>query len=82
MIRVGRFSEFVDEFISTHNKEEDEQSIWEVYLHKIWDKSFAEFKEQIEIDREHQEMTESDIETTVQNSMKILGNFNPDIEGG
>ena len=78
MIQTGRFSDFVDSFVETTNKEKDEEAMWEVYLHKVFDKSYAEFKEQIQVDRDNASMSDSDIETTIKNSMNILGNFNPE----
>jgi hypothetical protein len=77
-IQTGRFCEFIFEFAGAV-QESDE---WEVYLHKVWDKSYSEFKESIETAQKNQNMSELDFETTLQNSMNILNNFNPEIERG
>lgn len=69
MITTGRFSEFVDRFIEIHN----EDTTWEFYLHKVQDKSYAEFKDEISIPV----VTQADIETTVTDSINILNSFNP-----
>lgn len=71
MIQTGRFEEFVFEFIKLDN----EQKEWEFYLHKIFDKSFAEFKSSVEV---HSEPSNENLETIVQNSNSMLKNFIPD----
>ena len=81
MIQTGRFYEFVIDFIKTTNQEIEDQYSWEFFLHKIFDKSYQEFKEEIKNNKENQELSEQAIETTVQHSMNILNNFNPE-EGG
>ena len=77
MIKTGRFCEFVVDLINTTNEEKNDKTMWEIFLHKVWDKSFAEFKEEIENDTNNQNMTEETVETTVQESLNILQNFNP-----
>ena len=81
MIQTGRFYEFVSEFVKTTNQEMEEKYDWEFFLHKVFDKSYQEFKEEIKINKENQELSEQDIETTVKHSMDILNRFNPE-EGG
>lgn len=43
MIRVGRFEEFVIEIPGFRNEEEKEQTLWEIWLHRIHDRSFTDF---------------------------------------
>lgn len=81
MMETGRFSEFVSEFVRLYNEDYEFQLDWDVYLHKVEGKTFAEFKEEIETNKELSEMTETTIESTVQNSLDILNNFKPQ-EGG
>lgn len=81
MIQTGRFSEFVSDFISTLNKEKEEQLDWEFFLHKVWEGTFKDFKEDIENNKKNQSMSKRTIETTVKHSMDILSNFNPE-KGG
>ena len=81
MIQTGRFSEFVDSFITKVSKEKGEKLSWEFFLHRIFDKSFNEFKEELKNDAENQNLSEQDIETTVNHTMNILNSFNPE-EGG
>lgn len=67
LIISGRFTDFVLEFLEIQN----EKMMWEFYLHKVYDKSFDEFKESIK------PVPKEQLETTVQNSRSILNNFNP-----
>ena len=70
MIQTLRFSEFVDEFLTL----ESEKKEWEFYLHKVFNKSFDEFKNSME----QPKASEEQVETTVQNSISILQNFIPE----
>ena len=81
MLQTGRFAEFVVELIQTTNKEKEDKARWDIYLHKVFDKSFDEWNAEIENNKSNQEMSAGTIETTVQNSLNILQNFNP-IKGG
>lgn len=78
MIQTHRFSEFVDEFIKTVHKEKEEKTQWEFYLHRVFDKSFDEFRKEIKVNQDNQNMSESQIEATVLHSNNILKNFNPE----
>ena len=78
MIQTGRFCEFIRVFSEKVRDEREEQTRWEYFLHKVWDGSFAEFKESMENDKKNQELSEMDMETTVKNSMDILKNFKPE----
>lgn len=81
MIHVGRFAEFVDDFTGTVSKEKEEQINWEFYLHKVLEGTFNDFIEEIENNKRNQNLSERTIETTVQHSMNILNNFNPETRG-
>jgi hypothetical protein len=77
MIETGRFEEFVSSFIDTVNHEKEEKYNWEFFLHKVYEQTYAEFKDSISVDNSTQNMSVGTIETTVQDSMNILKNFNP-----
>ena len=81
MIQTGRFSEFVSEFVKIHNTESEEQHNWEFFLHKVQEGSYKDFVDEMENDKKVQNLSKKNIESTVQESMNILGNFNPN-EGG
>lgn len=79
MILTGRLADFVREFVTIRNEEMDEQTKWEYWLHKVFDKSFKEFLEQTE--RAAEETTESvskeELTETVFASNSILNSFCP-----
>ena len=83
MIRTGRFCEFVRSFWETTYKEKDEETSWQYFLHKVFEGSYADFKDGIQTNRENQNMSARTIETTYKHSMNILQSFNPEnLEGG
>lgn len=69
-IEQERFSEFVYEVWSIHNEEE----IFDIWLHKVDDRSYQDFRESLEppepIDRE-------EVAHTIDESFRILDGFNP-----
>jgi hypothetical protein len=77
-IQTSRFCEFINAFCE--QKIEDDR--WEYFLHKVWDKSYEEFREALQVTQDLQDMSENDVEATVKKSMDILGNFNPHLEEG
>lgn len=75
-IKTGCFAEFLLKFEEAYNKE----LRWEVYLHKVWDKTFNEFEEGVaeethRIETSH--MSESEQENVVLDSVSILQSFQP-----
>jgi hypothetical protein len=77
-IQTGRFCEFIDEFAEAVQ----ESKRYELYLHKVWDKTYEEFREDVLTTQKNRNMSEFSFETTIKNSMNILNNFNPEIERG
>lgn len=74
MIQNGMFCEFIYRVVKA-KREADE---WEVYLHKVWDKSFSEFRDEVRLNERHQHMPADQMENTIKHSMNILNNFNPE----
>lgn len=81
MIKTGRFSEFVFDLVKTINEEKEDKSAWEFYLHRVFEGSFEEFKQEIKTNKANSNLSKRTIETTVQHSMNILNNFNPETRG-
>jgi hypothetical protein len=77
MIRMHRFEEFVMQLVEMHNDEMEDKSMWEVWLHKIFDKSFAEFRDGI-TGKNTAAPTQEDIKSIAMDSMDILAGFVPD----
>lgn len=70
-ILIGRFTDFVLEFIDLRN----EETLWEFYLHKVVDKGWEEFKRSV--NNRQNVISEEQLETTVQDSKSLLNNFIP-----
>ena len=68
-----------NDFIMTLNTKYIEDLEYELWLHKVYDKSFEEFKKDISISRDAQAgyMDEEDVKATVKKSNEILSNFKP-----
>ena len=81
MIRTGQFRYFVRSFLNEINNETEENTLWEYYLHRVFEGSFADFKAGIKTDRENQSMSEADMGATIKHSMNILQHFSPE-KGG
>ena len=69
LISNGDFFFFFFSFIDFDN----ERTVWELWLHKEFEKSFGEFKDSI-----LKKPEEINLETTVKDSQNILNNFVPE----
>lgn len=76
MIRTQRLAEFIVEFMSM----DDEQRTWDFYLHKVFDKSFDDFKQSL-TSSANIIPSELQLETTIKDSKDILNNFVPTEKG-
>lgn len=77
-IEQGRLFDFIIEFFNIRNDE----MTWDVWLHKIYDQSYEDFKNSIDGIQESREITKEQVETTIKDSQNILINFSPIDEGG
>ena len=82
MIQTGRFCEFVESFMTAVQKDREEETRWQFFLHKVFSGSYSDFKEELKTNSENANMSERTIETTVNHSMNILNKFNPENERG
>lgn len=73
MIRARRFKDFCLEFIQIRNQETEEKTLWEYYLHRVYDQSFNEFKDSLKV--EEQSATQETIKTTIADSRQMLNEF-------
>ena len=76
MISSHRLTEFVHEVLRMHNDETEEKTMWEFYLHRVFDMSFKDFMDSLPTGTE-QQFTESDLAETIANSVDMLNGFNP-----
>ena len=70
-------SSFIDDLFNIIDKEKEEQIQWEFFLHKVFDKSWKEFNDEVNqpiIDNE------IDLGATVVKSRNMLNNFTPERE--
>lgn len=77
MIKMRRLEEFVREFVVIHNEETEDKTLWEIWLHRIFDKGFDEFKKSLGKNNEAAP-TQEEIKNTVMESKNILTAFVPD----
>lgn len=77
MIRTQRFSEFINEFVRIQNEELEDRTQWEFWLHRVFDKSWAQFLEVVEGNNSVAENmpTQDELEQTVMESKKIFSDF-------
>ena len=74
MLESGCFNEAITQIWNF-----DQEDInWEYFLHKVWDKAFDEFKNEISSNNELEPIKEEVIEATVLKSKNILDGFTPE----
>lgn len=77
MIATGRLREFVDEFVKIKNEEVEDETIWEVWLHRIFDKGFDEFKKSLRGETKAAP-TPEELKSIAMESKNIMASFVPD----
>ena len=75
LIQTNKFSDF----INTLNDKYIEELNYEYWLHRVFDKSYPEFKKELQLSSDAQRgyMDEEDIKTTVNKSKDLLSTFKP-----
>ena len=74
-IAMGSLSDFIDDFFKFINEEQQEDTKWQFFLHKVFGKSWKEFCEEIEsVDK----AKEIDLGATIKKSYNMLNNFAPE----
>ena len=78
LIRTEQFSEWVEQFFKKTAEEENDKKEWEFFLHKVWNKSFADWKAEMTAQASQDDvMDEAKKEEIVSRSNEILNNFVP-----
>lgn len=77
LIFTNSSSEFVSDMFKFINEEREETTQWEFFLHKVYDKTWREFVEEISISKEQKEI---DLGATLIKSKNMLKNFTPERE--
>ena len=75
LIATASLSTFIDDFFKFIGEEKQEETTWEFFLHKVFDKSWKEFCEEIESTNKAEKI---DVGATIKKSHDILNNFTPD----
>lgn len=76
MILAGKLCEFVEGLVKRYNDEQREKVIWEIWLHRVFDKSFQEFVDSL--DGEPEQATPEQVRQIVAQSQSILDGFRPE----
>ena len=74
LILTNSLNNFVNDFFNLINEERKEKSQWEFFLHKVYDKSWNEFVNDIETS---ENQTPIDLGATLVKSKNMLSNFTP-----
>lgn len=77
MIKMHRLEQFVRELVSIHNEEMEDKTLWDIWLHRIFDKGFDEFKKSISGETQAAP-TPEEIKSIAMDSKDILAGFVPD----
>ena len=77
MIASGRMLEFVEKVLKIRNDENESDTLWDYFLHKVFDKSYAEFLRENRTPQAHQEVS-MDFEATIKKSANMLDGFIPE----
>ncbi len=76
-IEAGCFTEFVESLIDIVNEETENETLWDLYLHKVYDKTYSEFLKAVKSKPEEEQSV--DFGTVINESMNILDGFVPEL---
>lgn len=76
MISAGRFDEYIFELLKIHNEEQEDKTLWELWLHKVHDKSYNDFRQSIGmIGNKKAAPTKEETAEVIQQSKTLLNGF-------
>ena len=78
MIKMHRLEQFVTELVTIHNEEMEDKTLWDIWLHRIFDKGFDEFKKSLGGHNEKAAPTQEEVKSIAMDSRNILAGFVPD----
>lgn len=76
MLSTGRFREFISAIVMIRNEEVEDQTLWEYWLHKDFERTFQEFREAMSAELS-EETSEEDLCEIVRQSQEILAGVLP-----
>ena len=74
---MRRLEEFVRELVDIHNEEMEDKTLWDIWLHRIFDMGFDEFRKTVSGEKQAAP-TPEELEGTVKDSYDLLTGFVPD----
>ena len=80
MLRMGRFAEYCREMIRMANDDMREQAVWDMWLHKCFDKTYDQFRSDVTGNTNEaiqDAPKKEEIEAAVAQSFDMLASFNP-----
>ena len=78
MLLSRRLYEFINEFIKLQNQETESQTMWEFWLHKVFDMTYGEFLSKAQTTQtDIHKHTQEELVGTVSKSMDIITGFSP-----
>ena len=77
MIRTHRFADFVMELLKIYSDEREDQTLWEFWLHKVYDMTFEDFMNSVQTNKApiNKPSSRAEMEQTVRHSFEMLNNF-------
>ena len=74
-IAISSLSAFIDDFFNFIGEEKQEEANWQFFLHKVFDKSWKQFCDEIaSVDKAEK----IDVGATIEKSYNMLNNFTPE----
>ena len=77
LIANASLSTFIDDFFKFIGEEKQDDTKWQFFLHKVFDKSWKEFCEEIDSANKAEKI---DLGATIKKSYDMLNNFTPEGE--
>lgn len=74
-IRLNQLHDFVIEIFKNIQKEKEDETRWEFFLHKITDKSFEEFVQELGKEKVEEELDKNEIKNVIMESQSMLDLF-------
>ena len=74
LILTDSLSGYIDDLFTIISEEKQEQTMWEFFLHKVYNKTWKEFCEETKISNDTKDV---DLGETVLKSKTMLSNFTP-----
>ena len=81
MITAERFAEYIREILQMYNEEQEDKTLWELWLHKVHDKSYNDFKASIGMITKNAAPTNKETAEVVQQSKQMLAGFRIGVGG-